>query len=107
MRKLRFLVLFAALGLFTIMTFAQEVEETVTETVEVVAQEKVEIKLSELPEAIKTTLGAKFADSTAEKAFKITQDGAEIYHVQLVKDGTKTLVHFDAEGKVLGQEEAK
>ena len=103
MRKLRFLVLFAALGLFTMTTFAQEVKEEAT--VETVAQEKVEIQLSELPEAVTKALGEQFADSTAEKAYKATQDGQDIYHVKLEKDGAYTLVHFDAEGKVLGQEE--
>ena len=105
MRKLRFLVLFAALGLFTITTFAQEVKEEVKAVAEEVAQEKVEIKLSELPEAVTKALGEQFADSTAEKAYKATQDGQDIYHVKLEKDGAYTLVHFDAEGKVLGQEE--
>ena len=103
MRKLSFLFLFAALSLVSTATFAQEVKEEVK--AEVVAQEKVEIQLSELPEAVTKALGEQFAESTAEKAYKVTQDGQEIYHVQLAKDGAKTLVHFDAEGKVLGQEE--
>ena len=105
MRKLRFLVLFAALGLFTMTTFAQEVKEEVKAVASAIAQEKVEIKLSELPEAVTKALSEQFAESTAEKAYKATQDGQDIYHVKLENDGAYTLVHFDAEGKVLGQEE--
>ena len=105
MRKLRFLILFAALGLFTTATFAQEIEEDVKAVAEKAVQEKVEIKLSELPEAITKTLGEQFAEFTVEKAYKATQDGQDIYHVKLQKDGAYSMVHFDAEGKVIGQEE--
>ena len=105
MRKLSFLFLVAALSLVTTTTFAQEVQEEVKAVVKEVVQEKVEIKLSELPEAVTTALEEEFADSTAEKAYKITQDGHDIYHVKLEKDGAYTMVHFDEEGKVLGQEE--
>ncbi len=105
MRKLGFLFLVAALSLVSTTTFAQENKEDVTVAVKESAQEKVEIKLSELPEAVTKSLGENFAESTAEKAYKVTQDGQEIYHVKLEKDGAYTMVHFDAEGKVLGQEE--
>jgi len=105
MRKLSFLFLFAAFSLVTTTTFAQEVKEEVKTVALATAQEKVEIKLSELPEAITKTIGEQFAESTAEKAYKATQDGQDIYHVKLEKDGAYTLVHFDTEGKVLGQEE--
>ena len=101
MRKLSFLFLVAALSLVSTTAFAQEVQKEVKEVV----QEKVEIKLSELPEAVTKALGEQFADATAEKAYKETQDGQDIYHVKLEKEGAYTMVHFDAEGKVLGQEE--
>ncbi len=101
MRKLSFLFLVAALSLVSTTAFAQEVQKEV----KAVVQEKVEIKLSELPEAVTKALGEQFADATAEKAYKETQDGQDIYHVRLENDGAYTMVHFDAEGKVLGQEE--
>jgi hypothetical protein len=105
MRKLSFLFLFAALSLVSTTMYAQEVQKEVKAVLKEVAQEKVEIKLSELPEAVTKALGDQFADATAEKAYKVTQDGQDIYHVKLEKDGTYTMVHFDAEGKVLGQED--
>jgi len=104
MRKLSFLFLFVAMSLVSTTMVAQENKEEVKTVAEAV-QEKVEIKLSELPEAVTKTLGEQFAEHTAQKAYKATQDGAEIYHVKLEKEGAYTLVHFDAEGKVLGQEE--
>ena len=105
MRKLSFLFLVAALSLVSTTAFTQEVQKEVKAVVKEVVQEKVEIKLSELPEAVTKVLGEQFADATAEKAYKETQDGQDIYHVKLEKDGAYTMVHFDAEGKVLGQEE--
>jgi len=105
MKKLSFLFLVTALSLVSITAFAQEVQQEVKAITEVVVQEKVEIKLSELPEAVTKALGEQFAESTAEKAYKATQDGQDIYHVKLEKDGTYTMVHFDTDGKVLGQEE--
>ncbi len=93
-----------ALSLVSTTTFAQEVKEDVKAVAEEV-QEKVEIKLSELPEAVTAVLGEEFAEHTAEKAYKVIQDDQEVFHVKLEKDGAYTMVHFDAEGKVLGQEE--
>ncbi len=105
MKKLGFLFLVAAFSLVSITTFAQEMKEEVKAVVEQVAQEKVEIKLSELPEAVTKALGEQFAEHTAEKAYKAQKDGADIYMVKLEKDGAYTMAHFDAEGKLLGQEE--
>jgi len=107
MRKLSFLFLFAALSLVSTTAFAQEVKEEVKAVVKEVVQEKVEIKLSELPEAVTKALGEQFAESTAEKAYKVSKEGEDIYHVKLEKDGAYSMVHFNAEGKVLGQEEVE
>ena len=104
MRKLSFLFLFAALSLLTTTTFAQEIEKVKAIATEAV-QEKVEIKLNELPEAVTKTLGEQFAEFTTEKAYKVTQDDQEVFYVKLSKDDTYTMVHLDAEGEVLGQEE--
>jgi len=115
MRKLSYVIVIAALSLISTTAFAQEVEETVeatevaevTEATEVeavaeaVPQEKVEIQLSELPEAVTATLAADFAGYTADKAFKTATDGAETFTVQLSKEGEAIEVNFDAEGKVI------
>ncbi len=104
MKKLSFLLLFMALSLVSTTTFAQEVKDDVKAIVEEV-QEKVEIKLSELPEAVTKVLGEEFTEHTAEKAYKVTHDDQETFHVKLEKEGAYTMVHFDAEGKILGQED--
>ncbi len=60
-----------------------------------------------MPEAVTKALGEQFAESTAEKAYKVSKEGEDIYHVKLEKDGAYSMVHFSAEGKVLGQEEVE
>lgn len=105
MRKLRFLFLFAALSLFTTTTFAQEIKEEVKEKASKTIQKKVEIKLSELPEAVSKVLGKEFAEFTAAKAYKAKKDNKEIFHVKLEKDGKYTMVHFDSEGNIKGKKE--
>ena len=107
MKKLSFLFLVAAMSLVSTITFAQEMKEEVKAVVEEIAQEKVEIKLSELPEAVTKALGEQFAEHTAEKAYKAQKDGADVYMVKLEKGGAYTIAHFDAEGKLLGQEEVE
>jgi len=107
MRKLSFLFLFVALGLFTTTTFAQEIKEEVKAVAKKQAQNKVEVKLSELPEAITKTLSTEFAEFTAAKAYKAKKDNADVYYVKLKKDGKWTKVLFDAAGKVLDKKELK
>ena len=107
MRKLSFLFLFAALSLFTTTTFAQEIKEEVKATATKAIQEKVEIKLSELPEAVTKTLGEEFAEFTAAKAYKAKKDNADVFYVKLKKDGKYTKVLIDATGKVLDKKELK
>ena len=107
MRKLSFLFLVVALSLVSTTAFTQEVQKEVKAAVKEVVQEKVEIKLSELPGAVTKVLGEQFSEATAEKAYKETQDGQDIYYVKLEKEGAHIMVHFDTEGKVLGQEEIK
>ena len=107
MRKLSFLFLFAALSLFTTTTFAQEVEKEVKATATKTVQEKVEIKLSELPEAVTDVLGDQFAEFTAEKAYKAKKDNTAVFYIKLKKDGKYTKVIIDATGKVLEKKEIK
>lgn len=101
MRKLSILLAFAVLSLVSTTTFAQETKEEVKEIV----QDKVEIQISELPEAVTKTLGEQFAEFTAEKAYKSVLDEKEVYYVKLVKDGEYNVVLIDAEGNVIQKEE--
>jgi len=110
MRKLRFLFLFAALSLLTTTTFAQEIKEEVKAVakevkavVKEVQEEKVEIKLSELPEAVTKVLGEEFAEFTAEKAYKTKKENKEVYYIKLSKDGKYKKVLISADGKVIEQ----
>ncbi|MCF6348098.1 MAG: hypothetical protein L3J20_07345 [Flavobacteriaceae bacterium] len=103
MRKLSILLAFAVLSLVSTTTFAQEAKEEVKEIV----QDKVEIQISELPEAVTKTLGEQFAEFTAEKAYKSVLDEKEVYYVKLVKDGEYSVVLIDAEGNVIQKEEPK
>ena len=107
MRKLSFLFLFAALSLFTTTTFAQEIKEEIKATATKADQEKVEIKLSELPEAVTDVLGDQFAEFTAAKAYKAKKDNAVVFYIKLKKDGKYTKVIIDATGKVLEKKEIK
>ncbi len=100
MRKLSILLAFAVLSLVSTTTFAQEVKEEAQEVV----QDKVEIQISELPEAVTKTLGEQFAEYTAEKAYKSILDEKEVYYVKLVKDGEYNVVLIDAEGNVIQKE---
>ncbi len=97
MRKLSYLIAFAVLSLISTTTFAQEVEEAT----EVAQQEKIEIQLNELPEAVATAVGVDFEGYTADKAFKSSQDGQDIYTIQLSKDGEAIEVNYNTEGKVV------
>ncbi len=106
MRKLSFLVAFAVMSLVSTTTFAQEVEETVVEAV-AQQEEKVEIEVSELPEAVTAALAADFADYSADKAYKTMKDEQEVYWVVLSKEDANIKVLFDAEGKVVEQKDAE
>ncbi|MBJ2173829.1 hypothetical protein JBL43_06235 [Aureibaculum sp. A20] len=109
MRKLSFLAAVAVMSLVSTTTFAQEEEVIeVVEVVEAAQEESVEIQISELPEAITTTIAADFADYTADKAFKVLKDEKEAYSVILSQEGQTTIkVLFDSEGKVIEQEDAQ
>jgi len=80
--------------------FAQDIVE------ETVQQEKNEIQVGELPEAITNTLTSEFSNFTAGKAFKSTLDGQEVYYIQLVKsDATSIEVLFNNAGKIIEQKD--
>lgn len=102
MKKLSLLVAFAVMSLVSTTTFAQEIEESIAE--EVIEQEdKIEIEVGELPEAIMNAISTNFSELTAAKAFKTLKDDNEFYLVVLVKDDAQEEVLFDAEGNVIEQ----
>ena len=101
MRKLSFLFLFAMVGLLSTTTFAQEnIEEVVKE----VQQDMEEVNLSDLPDAVKKTLGETFAEYAPEKALKAKKEDKVIYYIKLQKDGEFTTVMIDEEGEVIEPE---
>lgn len=100
MKKLS--LLFTAMMLFVISTtaFTSQFEKTSLIVLSDV-QEKVEIPLSDLPDAVSNALSENYAGYIAEKAYKSTNDGVVVYYVDLVKDGESITLKFDAEGNVL------
>lgn len=95
-----FLTLFMALGVLT-FTMAQEA---------VSGQEtKTEIKAEELPAAVKKAVGdSDYANWALEKVYKAVDDatGADNYEIQVKNDdGKKVILVYDAEGKLLKEEE--
>jgi len=104
MRKLSFLFLFAALSLVSTATFAQDNKEEVKAVTVEVQQDMEEVALSDLPDAVKKTLGETFAEYAAEKALKAKKDDKVIYYIKLQKDGEFVTVMIDAEGKVIEPE---
>lgn len=66
-----------------------------------------EIKESELPEAVKTTLAKDFAGYKLDEIEKTDAKGVISYEMEAKKDGKKYEIVFDANGKLLKKEEAK
>jgi len=102
MKKLSYLIVFVTLSL-TNTVFAQDIVEASTETIQ---QEKNEIQIGELPEAITNALTSEFSNYTTNKAFKSTLDGQEVYYVQLTNtDVTSIEVLFNNAGKIIEQKD--
>lgn len=96
-------VLVAAIAIaFTGISFAQD-EVAVKTAVEVKegAEKKVEVKLEELPAAVKETLASdNFKEMKAEKAFLVEGD-AKYYEIILAKGEERVVVKINEEGKIL------
>lgn len=105
MRKTSLIFLFAMFALISTATFAQEDKEQVVENTQQVTPEKVEIELSQLPEAVTAKLAESYADYLAEKAYKAMKDDKEIYYVLITKEGKTINVLLDAEGNILEEKE--
>ncbi len=105
MKKFSLVIVFAVFALVSTTTFAQEGMEVAaqdaTEAVQEVVQEKVEVQISELPEAVTKTLATEFVDYTAEKAFQTTENEKVVYYVGLTKENEALTVVIDAEGNIV------
>ncbi len=103
MRKFSLVIVFAVFALVSTTSFAQEAEAAV-EVAQEVLQEKVEVNVSELPEAVTKTLTEEFADYTADKAFQATENEKTVYYIDLIKENEALTVVIDADGNVVVQE---
>ncbi|MCF6351273.1 MAG: hypothetical protein L3J23_09660 [Flavobacteriaceae bacterium] len=103
MKKLFVLSVFVLFALISTTTFAQEevVAENVTEVQDEIAevQDKTEVKVSELPDAVAKTLKENYADFTAEKASKVLKQVKAFYLVTLTKGEENLVVLLDSAGK--------
>ncbi|MEM9856423.1 MAG: hypothetical protein AAF843_03670 [Bacteroidota bacterium] len=70
---------------------------------------KTEIKAEELPEAVKLSVSeSNYADWALDKVYKAVDSntGADTYEIQVKNsDGQKIILVYDAEGKLLKEEE--
>ena len=106
MKKLSYLIVFAALSLISTTTIAQEVKVPVKNAVkEMLQEEKVEVNLSELPEAVTDVLSDEFEGYTAKKAYKAIKEDKEVFYIKLEKEGEYIKVLIDAEGNVIEKKE--
>lgn len=106
MKKLNYLIVFVTLSFLSTTTFAQEVKEKVKmESKEMLQKEKVEVKLSELPEAVTDVLEDEFDGYTAKKAYKATKENKEVFYIKLEKEGKYIKVLIDTEGQVIEKNE--
>ena len=102
MRKLSTLMLVAALSLVSVNASAQDVKESVNAAVaQEVQQDMEEVKLEDLPDAVKSTLAEKYGTHTPIKALKAKKDNVIIYYIKLQQGEEYETVMIDAEGKVI------
>ena len=104
MKKLSALIVVASLSLVSTTMYAQEVKDNVQIVVQEDQQDMEEVKLADLPDAIKKTLTEKYAKQTPVKALKAKKDGRIIYYVKLQQGEEYETVMIDAEGNVIAPE---
>ncbi len=106
MKKLNYLIVLGVFGLINTTMYAQEVIQKVkTEVKEILQEEKVEVKLSELPEAVTDVLEDEFVGYTAKKAYKTKKEDKEVFYIKLEKEGKYIKVLIDAGGTVIEKKE--
>ena len=94
MKKLSTLFAFILLSLIYTTTFAQE-----EQVAKVVQQERTEIHLDQLPEAIAKALATDYKGYSVRKVFTSSKDGQYIYSIQLFKASEAIEANYNAEGK--------
>ncbi len=100
MKKVSLVLAVVALSLTSSFAIAQNSVEPTIET-SLVAQDKVEIPLSELPAAVSEAISANYAEYEAVKAFKSSFNGKEIFEVEMTNEDSTITIVFDAEGNVV------
>lgn len=94
----------AAIAL-TISSFAAVNAATISEptaaTIVYTQQEKVEVPVKDLPEAVKTTLATDaYSGWEVSKAYLVTgEDNVRYYQIDLIKGEETSSVNLDADGK--------
>jgi len=96
--------IFAQEGMDTAAADAQAAVQEVAVQEVVAVQEKEEVAVSELPEAVTKTLTEEFADYSADKAFKATENEKEVYYINLLKENEALTVVIDADGNVVAKQ---
>jgi len=105
MRKLSVLLLVAALSLVSTNVSAQEINENVNGVAQKVQQDMEEVKLSDLPDAVKNTLAEKYAKHTPKKALKTKKDNVVIYYIKLQQGEEFETIMIAADGTIIIPEE--
>lgn len=96
MKKLSFLIVFATISLLS-TAFAQK--DIVSEN----QPKTVEIKLTDLPQAVITFVTSNFTEHTPAQAFKTLNEEKQLYIVEYTKEDVIIKVLFDAAGNVIEQ----
>ena len=69
------------------------------------AEEDEEIKLADVPAAVKATIESATAGTTIKKIEKSDEDGKTVYEAEFVRDGKKSEITVAPDGKLLSAEE--
>jgi len=105
MRHLKILLVFGVMCFIGTVSFAQieTIEEIKTEV-----QDKTEVLINDLPQAVTKTLKDKYANYIASKASSSIQaDGKVVYSVSLLKGTETTEVTIDSEGNLVEKDKEK
>ena len=100
MKNLNFILVVVAVFLVSTISIANTIDG-VDLKIEKINQDRLEISISDLPEAVTNTLKTDFAEFTPEKAYKSTKDDTVFYYVQIKKDDIIIEILFDDEGNAL------
>lgn len=97
--KISTLIIILCIGSFSSLNAAFEQAEVVIDMVE---QDKKEMALEDLPEAIQKDMKERYADAGFKAAYALTDvEGLVIYEVHLVKNDTNIELKYNADGEIL------